>query len=149
MSDLRAVSLAERHSALFHNSPPKNGIDSDVCWIDFGSSVVAPCILRVRLKDCTEYHARSLERFSVVLEITGSVRASDEIVGIRVNDMVVSRWIGPQTTNDSGDELLIRAVTDFSLPPRYSCIYREELLLEAKRSCGLKQRMSDGDAQAA
>jgi len=110
---------SETGALLYSNMNERLNIDFAVERVPFKADVFDTRILRIAPHRNNELHKHPHESIFYVIKGEGKVHVNDVVVDIKPGDLVfVPRWAMHQSHNTTGEELLILALTDFSLTER-------------------------------
>jgi len=108
--------MGEAAPALYSNVNERLTIDFNVERIPFPTEVFDPRLLRIAPQKNNERHKHPHESIFYVIKGTGTVHVNEAQVDIKAGDVVfVPRWAMHQSVNTGEEELLILALTDFTL----------------------------------
>jgi pyrroloquinoline quinone (PQQ) biosynthesis protein C/quercetin dioxygenase-like cupin family protein len=107
---------------LYNNKNDKLNIDFEVERVPFKAEVFDTRILRIAPLKNNELHKHPHESIFYVIKGEGKVHVNEAVIDVKAGDIVfVPRWAMHQSHNTTNEELLILALTDFTLTEQ---IYR-------------------------
>lgn len=108
--------MSDAGKPLYSNQNEKLNIDFSVERVPFKTDVFDTRILRIAPHKNNEFHKHPHESIFYVIKGEGKVHVNGAVMDMKPGDLVfVPRWAMHQSHNTTGEELLILALTDFTL----------------------------------
>jgi pyrroloquinoline quinone (PQQ) biosynthesis protein C/mannose-6-phosphate isomerase-like protein (cupin superfamily) len=108
--------MSDAGKPLYNNQNERLNIDFSVERVPFKTDVFDTRILRIAPHRNNELHKHPHESIFYVIKGEGKVHIDDAVLDMKPGDLVfVPRWAMHQSHNTTGEELLILALTDFTL----------------------------------
>jgi quercetin dioxygenase-like cupin family protein/pyrroloquinoline quinone (PQQ) biosynthesis protein C len=101
---------------LYSNVVERLNVEFAVEKVPFAAEVLDPRLVHIPPGRCNERHKHAHESIFYVVTGKGRVRVGDQYLPVEPGDMVfVPRWVLHQTENQSSEEMIILAMTDYGL----------------------------------